>query len=126
MGNLIQKLAGVLSAAGLAACVSGGDIDEKAENAPRLEVPASIGYDAVDKWDKAYFTAILGINDPEILLARLTFESYLEGKDGIIVARALTSDEIDGLNIRTRQDLADFLKGRAKYSRGYVGPNLLQ
>lgn len=133
MKNLTQRLIGSIVALGLAACVSGTEVDENnkakpkiSPYAPVLQVAPDIGYKGV-KWDKVDFTAITinGCYDEEIYLANMRFESYLPGEEGIRVSRVLTDDEINELNIDTRKKLADFLKGRVNEYSGYVGPNLL-
>lgn len=134
MVHLGQRVIRLLGAVGLSACVSGIEIPNGVEipNYPQeVEVPSTIGYDAVGRWDRGYYRGItLGVDEERIMLVKLGFQSYLPGKegilnDGILVTRALTEREISLLNIRTRQDLAEFLEERCKTSRGYLGPNFL-
>mgnify|MGYP001586043388 CR=1 FL=1 len=135
MKNLTQRLIHSAAALGLAACVSGTDINKDRKTNPELppyaytiNAPGDIGYDKV-KWNTVYFTAIsTGINskDENIYLANMRFESYLPGEQGIRVIRVLSEDEMRELNvINTRKKLADFLKGKADHYQGYIGPNLL-
>ena len=130
MKNLVQRLVGNVIALGLAGCVSHSHHDPVASSespiyAPILEVSGTADYNTVN-WEMAYFTAISDASDDDkIFLSDLRFESYLEGKDRVRVVRVLSNDEVNSLEIKTRQELGTYLKQKSQHYRGYIGPNLL-
>src|SRR3989344_645166 len=127
MKSLPSFLASAVMSMGLAACVSDAPLTSPSKpkpSAPIVEVPSSVDYNTV-AWDRAYIEAIGYPGDEEINLFGLQFESYVAGEPGIRVVRQLSPDEVQGLQIHTRQTLSDYLKGRCKESSGYIGPKIL-
>ncbi len=132
MGSLVDKLMGIGAVMGLAGCITGTKPQtEETKSIPvtqpvvqtLIEVPAGVDYTQIG-WDRAHYTAGT-INDcrgPEIHLFYLRFESDL-GDEKTRLIRVLDEEELTRLGIRTRQDLFQYLEGKAKKHSGYIGPN---
>ena len=132
MVNLTQMVAVSVAALGLNAQVGlgneegdlGYNMGEPCRYAEVVKV-AEEGYGAAF-WEEGHYTAIgEGRGSEEIYLANLWFQSCEVGTPGVIVMKDLTEDELDSLDINTRDSLYSFLEDRAETFEGYAGPNFL-